>query len=393
MGPTTERRIQQAFQSLVTSGDSGSAVALSHELLASNPGLHPAIVLAAQVNMIDRDFEAALEKLHPVVGELPEYTSGWLLYGRLNEKLDDVVGALVSYTRIADSSSTAAARARELKTRGAEILRNRIESDLNNGRTDDAIRSLERLQSVAGDEKATLQATAWVARASNDPELELDAVRTLHSQNPGDREVTERRAELEMEVGDPSNGMRLMKELVTAYPGDKLIEEKAARAEFLWRLQLLPPDVQAMAQEPQVDRGDFATLVFWLFPEVRYGRAGSARIANDILEHPHRSEIVRVINLGLMDVDPSLHRFEPYRPILRIEALSSMTRLLADQRPPPVCVGPGSAQVDSSRQRICQLASQCGLIASESDCLPSATIAGPEVVDLARSSQELVANR
>ena len=68
MGPTTERRIQQAFQSLVTSGDSGSAVALSHELLASNPGLHPAIVLAAQVNMIDRDFETALEKLHPVVG-------------------------------------------------------------------------------------------------------------------------------------------------------------------------------------------------------------------------------------------------------------------------------------------------------------------------------------
>ena len=110
---------------------------------------------------------------------------------------------------------------------------------------------------------------------------------------------------------------------------------------------------------------------------------------------PHRSEMVRVINLGLMDVDPSLHRFEPYRPILsESRPMSSMTRLLADQRPSPVCLGPGSAQVDSSRQRdLPTKAFQCGLVPSEDDCLPSATMTGPEVVDLARSSQELVANR
>jgi Flp pilus assembly protein TadD len=393
IGATTERRIQQAYQGLVGSGDSAPARDLSAELLASNPGLHPASVLSAQVKAVDKQFEAALDLLRPAISELPDYTSGWLLYGRVSEKLDDVVGALVAYSKIAGLNTLAARRAEQLEPRGAEILRNRIESDLIAGRTDDARRSLERLQSVAGDETATIEATASVARSSNDSELELEAMRALHTRSPDDRSVTERLAELEMEVGNPSDGMRLMKDLVATYPNDKSIEEKAARAEFLWRLQLLPPDVQAMARDTEVNRGDFATLVFWLFPEVRYGRAGTARIANDVLEHPHRNEIVRVINLGLMNVDPSLHRFEPYKPIERIEALSTMIQLMGQKDSPPACLGPRSARTEVSRAQDCFLSAQCRLIPSEDDCLPRAFMTGFEVVELLRSAQELVSNR
>ena len=393
IGATTERRIQQAYQTLVTSGDSSPARALSAELLSTNSGLHPASVLSAQVKALEKQFEDALDLLRPAVSELPDYTSGWLLYGRVSEKLDDVVGALIAYSKIAGWNTLAASRVEQLKPRGAEILRNRIESDLIAGRTDDAMRSLERLQNVAGNEAATIEATAAVARSSNDPNLELEAMRALHERSPDNRSVTERRAELEMEVGDPSDGMRLMKDLVATYPDDKSIEEKAAQAEFLWRLQLLPPDVRAIAREPQVTRGDFATLVFWLFPEVRYSRTGTARIANDVLEHPHRNEIVRVINLGLMSVDPSLHRFEPYQPIERIEALSTVTRLMSERDSPPVCLGTRSARQDASRRQVCDLAAQCRLIPSQDDCLPSASMTGLEVVDLLRSAQELVSNR
>ncbi len=393
IGPTTERRIQQAYQSLVTSGDSSPARALSTELLSSNPGLHPASVLSAQVQALDKQFEDALDLLRPAVSELPTYTSGWLLYGRVSEELDDVVGALVAYSTIAGSNSLAASKAEQLRPRGAQILRNRIESDLIAGRTDDAMRSLKRLQAVAGTETATIEATAAVARSSNDPSFELEAMRALHARTPDSRSVTERLAELEMEVGNPSDGMRLMKDLVATYPNDPSIEEKAAQAEFLWRLQLLPPDVQVVARESQVNRGDFATLVFWLFPEVRYGGAGTARIANDVLEHPHRNEIVRVINLGLMNVDPSLHRFEPYQPIEQIEALSTMIRLMSQKNPPPICLGPRSGREDDSRRQVCYLAAQCRLIASEEDCLPSASMTGPEVVELLRSAQEVVSNR
>jgi len=393
IGPSTERRIQQAYQDLVENGKTEAARTLARELLAMNPGNHPATVLDAQALAIDRENDLAITQLGPVLAELPGYTSGWLLFGRIHERVDDVVGALVAYSKIAESSSVAAQRAQELEPRGAVILRNRIDSDITAGRFDDAMRSLQRLQEVAPNETATLEAAASVARANGDAELELQAVRALHARDPDDRSVTERRAELEVEVGDASDGMRMMRELAAEYPDDSSIEEKATRAEFLWRLQLLPPDVQEMARKPEVDRGDFATLVFWLFPEVRYGGVESARIANDVLEHPHRNEIVRVINLGLMDVDPSLHRFEPYRPVQRIEALGAILRFLGQENPPPACLGPRSARLDASRAQVCEQAAQCRLIGSQEDCLPTAPMTGLEVVDLLRESQELAANR
>jgi hypothetical protein len=94
-----------------------------------------------------------------------------------------------------------------------------------------------------------------------------------------------------------------------------------------------------------------------------------------------------------MNVDPSLHRFEPYKPIERIEALSTMIQLMGQKDSPPACLGPRSARTDVSRAQVCFLSAQCRLIPSEDDCLPRAFMTGFEVVELLRSAQELVSNR
>src|SRR4029079_18610301 len=105
--------------------------------------------------------------------------------------------------------------------------------------------------------------------------------------------------------------------------------EKLGWAKYRFRLQLLPANVRTIAERPQLTRASFAALLYWLSPDVRYGRGGSVRIATDILETEHRDEIMRVLNLGLFDVDETLHRYYPDNAITLGDALSALLRLLA----------------------------------------------------------------
>ena len=70
-------------------------------------------------------------------------------------------------------------------------------------------------------------------------------------------------------------------------------------------------------------------LLYWLVSQVRNSRPTAGRIATDVLDHPHREEIVRVVNLGLMEVDPTQHRFYPGSPVRRGQALRVVLRTLA----------------------------------------------------------------
>ena len=191
-----------------------------------------------------------------------------------------------------------------------------------------------------------------------------------------------------MAIGDPAAGMRVFEELAQRYPDDPEVSEKLVRARFLWRFQLLPPDVRQLASEAELKRGEFAVLVYWLFPEIRYGSVGGARIANDILEHPSREQIVRVVNARILDVDSSLHRFEPYLPIERHQLMTAMLRLLARKKPPLACLG--GVSVPESSQAVCSTALACGLLANEVDCLPALPVGGQEALEFCRVTQELL---
>jgi hypothetical protein len=311
-----------------------------------------------------------------------------LLYGRSSEKLGNLVEAVEAYKQISDTSEIARSRVLDLTPRAIEIMSLRIEDALAKGHTAVAREELDRLQSWAPQEDRTLEVAADVAGATGDPLEELRALRSLAGRQPEDRGLEMRRAELELEVGDPAAGMRAFEELAERFPEDEEVAEQLVQARFLWRFQLLPPDVRLLASESELDRGDFAVLAYWLFPEIRYGSVAGARIANDILEHPQREQIVRVVNSRILDVDQSLHQFEPYRSIRREQALTAMLRLLARREPPFACLG--GVAVPESSQAVCTQAMTCGLIEAEVDCLPTAPVSGAEALEFCRLTLELL---
>jgi thioredoxin-like negative regulator of GroEL len=106
----------------------------------------------------------------------------------------------------------------------------------------------------------------------------------------------------------------------------------AARLEQIkteWSAANMPAHYRAAADSAAVTRSDFAVLLYWTVPSVRFAQnLGSPQIAVDIESVPGREEIIRALALGLYDVDPVTRRVSPYRTLTAARVSSLLARVL-----------------------------------------------------------------
>ncbi len=384
----TEGELKAAASGLADSSNWAATEEAVAALLLRDPGLHPATLLLAQVEFLGADYASAVALLGPVVDELPDYVAAQLLLGRAAEKLGQLPRAYAAYRASAPRINLASARAAQLKERALEIVYNRLADSLGRGRLEDAETNLARLKEWAPDEPTTLRAERGVAVAVGDLERELAVVGSLSELDPGERSLRERLAELELEVGEPSTGLRILQELSAEYPDDLDLADRLSEAKFVWRLVMLPKEAKDLVKSEELSRGEFASVLYWLFPEVRYSRASAGLIVNDIFEQTGREQIVRVVNLGLMSVDLAMHRFYPERPVTRVEALTSFLSLMARSRPAPACLGAHDPELGASVDATCEAAARCGLLTEAAECLPGGPLSGAAAAQLSRRTLE-----
>jgi hypothetical protein len=342
----------------------------------------PVLVLAAQVDFAARDDRAVVERLQPVVAANPTYVAAQLLLGRAAERLGDIPLAYASFRAVAVKSAKAFERTGELHPRTLEILYARLEDSLAHRDLEAADRQLALLRVWGAQESRTLEGERALAVARGDQAAELAAVRTLAARG-GDRKLLERQAALELAVGDPRRGLEIVQGLADRYPRDPALADELAAAKFRWRLTMLPKGLQDMAAKPELNKGDFAALLYWLVPNVRYARVASGRIATDVLDHAQQEAIVRIVNLGLLDLDSTLHRFYPTAPVRRGGALRAIQRMLTQFGPGLACLGIGGT--DS-----CSAMASCRVVPSVDDCRATAPLAGGEAVEMIRRSLTLL---
>lgn len=373
-------RLQRAYEALVTAGTAGLARQTAAELLAQAPGFAPARVLAAQADFASGDNQGVVVRLLPVGDAQSNYTASQLLLGRAAELAGDVPLAYAAYRAIATRNGKAFERTGNLHAPALKIVGERLHEALVGKREDrlaEAERDMALLNAWGPGELPTLEAARELAQARGDAKAELDAVKGLAGRIGGDRSLLERRADLELEVGDPGAGLKIIQELADRHPGDPRLAEKLREAKYRWRLSLLPPDVRELGDKPELSRADLAVLIYWLVPQVRVAKAVAGRIATDILDQPHRDEIVHVLNLGLMDVDVNLHRFSPASPMRRGVALRTLGRLLTAFGDQVGCVEAAGGQAAGP----CRLATECGLIAAEDACAAGDPLSGADAVE------------
>ncbi|HZF07822.1 MAG TPA: hypothetical protein VFE33_03440 [Thermoanaerobaculia bacterium] len=388
ISPERRERIARAHRELIEEADPAAieaARSLARDLAQGDPEFPPAKVLAAQADFVaaepgERKEIVAL--LLPVGDAIPTYTASQMVLGRAAELGGDLPLAYAAYRAVAAKNALALRRAGELHPRAVEIVGNRLRAALAGNDLDAAGRELTLLQAWAPAEAATFEAARALAVAKGDRRAELAAIQGLAERRPADREILERRSELELAVGDPAVGLKIIQSLADKNPQDPQIAARLGAAKFLWRLSLLPAKVREVAAKPELNRADLAVLLFWLVPEVRYGKPSEGRIATDVLDHPQREEIVRVVNLGLIEVDETLHRFSPGAPLRRVTALKSIVRLLSRYGTPPACLG--------DQRSTCEAAQRCGLLPEDEDCQSSDPLSGADVVELLRRTLVLL---
>jgi Flp pilus assembly protein TadD len=384
--PERRERLTAAWHDLLDQGETAAASRIAEEMLAEDPQFLPAQVLAAQVQLAAGDDHDVLLRLLPVGDALPTYTASQILLGRATERMGDVALAYSAFRAVAARSPLALKRVNELHARALEIVANRLDEDLRGGKLPEAGKQLELLRSWAPSEAVTFEAARKLAVARGDQAAELTAVKDLISRRPGDRQLLERRSELELEVGDPSAGLKIAQNLAAEHPKDPALAQKLESAKFRWRLSQLPRDVQEVAAKADLSRADFALLLYWLVPDVRNSRPTAGRIATDVLDNPHQEEIVRVVNLGLMDVDPTLHRFSPGSSIHRGPALRVVLRMLARFGAGTCAGGNGGGGSGSA----CDPAEACGLLGADDVCDPAGPLTGTDAVEILRRSVKLL---
>ena len=369
--------IDRGYRGLRQRGEIEEAFAIASDILAAEPSSTPAAVLAAQVEYARGDFAAVIARLVPVGDHTPDYTAAQLVLGRAAERTGDVALAYAAYRVIAARSPLAFERAGGLHAQALETVHRRLDDALARNEIEAAKKQLRLLEAWGAAETATLEAAAAVARAGGDRSAELAAIRGLSERHPDDRALLERRADLELSIGDPSAAVQIVQSLVDRDPKNRHLADKLDATKFRWRLSFLPPDVRELAARPALTRAELAVLLYWLVPEVRYARPTAGRIAADVLDQPRQEEIVRVVNLGLLDVDPDLHRFNPASTARRVAAFSAFLRVLEKFEREAACLAENLGSV-------CAEATRCGLLGAADDCRPRDAISGAEAVEAIR---------
>ncbi len=391
--PDSAAEVRRLHSQLLREQNSSSLQASLLSLMERDVGFHPGEVLAAQAELVDSKYLETIRRLQIVLGELPQYSAALLALGRAAELGGSPLVAFEAYLAVEDSSPAAAERLEELRPRTLEIVYNRMQDAMHRGRWEAAGKSLERLRAWGPQTLLSWQASRELAVATEDYEAELSAVRELLGWTPEDRSLLVRRAELEVAIGEPGAGVKILRDLAQAYPEEPEFAVSLERAEFRWRLRMMPETVHELIAEPELSRSEFAALLYWVVPGVRYGRVRTGRIAVDILDHPDREAIARVVNLGLMRVDSKLHRFVPEEPVERADALASLLRLIQQQSPRVACLGSLKIGSAISYDSICRKSAACRLTESAADCLPRAPLSGEEGVEMVRRALRLMGKR
>jgi tetratricopeptide (TPR) repeat protein len=375
--------LASGFAALGRDGDSVAALGAADDLLARTPDLRPALVLAAQAELVAGDHASARAHLESWIAQEPAYRAARLLWARVLELDGDVALAHVEYRALADQLPVAEQRARATREEAVGDAAEALRAALDAGQVEEA-RDWAALLAEwePADSAVVLGARLDVARAAGDEPGELDVLRALDASGRTDRPTLERLAALELEIGDADQALRLLEGLVEEEPDDRELQSQLAAAQLRFRLRLLPEDVQQLASRGELRRGEFAALLYWVVPGVRQAQAGgSARIASDVLDHDRQQEIMRVVNRGLMRVNPVLHRFEPDRPITRAEAIASAIEVAA-ARPGGECVADARGASAANVSFLCGVAARCGLLEDQYECLPQARLSGGEALAL-----------
>jgi len=287
---------------------------------------------------------------------------------------------VTAYTLYARAASLAperkglAVRAQKLLGEATDAVLAQADRDAAIGRFGAARADVARAIAWNPHSAAVLVRAAGVECAAGEKERALQYDREALALGGLDADERASAGSLALEVGDDAMAVSVFDALAAE---DPRFADQAAGARLAFRIANWPEAQRQAAQARRVTRAGAASLVWWMFPEVREAQVSGSVVATDVLERRDSRPIMQAVSLGLLDVDGETHRARPDAPLGRAAAAQLLLRLAGVLRGPdagPACLrgspGPWRGSADAIR-----LAAGCGLL-SESG---GAFVSGPEL--------------
>ncbi|MEO8347571.1 MAG: hypothetical protein ABI610_01565 [Acidobacteriota bacterium] len=285
--------------------------------------------------------------------------------GEARARAGQVFEAHELYARAAARSSdrpALKARARELEAQAIESLARGASSGAKDHKYPEARRRIERaIEMSPGD--AGLHALAGeIELASGEKEKAFERFREAYRLDPKNVAVQEKLAELALDR-DPALAVSVLDELSRK---DPRYTERASAARLAFRISNWPPAEREIARSERLTRAGAATLVWWMFPEIREAKVAASVIASDVVSRRDSRAVMRAVSLGLLDVDRDTHRARPDAGLTRRTAARMLLRLrkLFQRGKPPDCLE-GEPESGRSGADAVRAAVACGFLEGE----------------------------
>ena len=314
--------------------------------------------------------EAALAKPDPTL-------SLFVGCGEAQARAGSPVDAYELYARaaaLAPERPGLAARAQKLLADATDATLAQADHDAALGRFEAARAGVARAIAWNPRSAAVLVRAAGVECAAGEKDRALQYDREALALGGLDADARASAGRLALEVGDDAMAVSVFDALAAE---DPRFSDQAAEARLAFRISNWPEAERQAARARRLKRAGAASLVWWMFPEVRDARVSGSVVATDVLERRDSRPMMKAVALGLLDVDGDTHRARPDAPLGRAAAAQLLLRLagvlrgadagLACLRGSP---GPWRGAADAIR-----LAAACGLL-SESG---GSFVSGPEL--------------
>lgn len=263
-------------------------------------------------------------------------------------------------------------RAEELRVAASDWLLEGARAGLEERAWKKARAQILRAIDLAPERAALRDAAGDIENSAGDSEKALRRYREALEIEPKNPEVQKKVGELALELNDLALAVSAYDELAR---GDAHFRPRAEEARMAFRVANWPAPEREAAEAPRLSRAGAASLVWWMFPEVREALVSAGIIASDAVSRRDSRAIARALALGLLEADRETHRANPDAPLNLAAASRLLLRLLAIVKPgepDSSCLAHLPRSPRSNTEYI-QVAQACGLLAESES---STTVSG-----------------
>jgi tetratricopeptide (TPR) repeat protein len=161
--------------------------------------------------------------------------------------------------------------------------------------------------------------------ASGEKEKALRRYREAMDLGVRDPDMVAKAADLALELGELEMAVSLFDGLAR---DDARFAPRAEEARLAFRVANWPGPERRAARAQKLTRAAAATLVWWMYPEIREARVANGVIASDAVSRRDSRALTRAVALGLLDVDRETHEAFPDAVLTAPAAARFLLRLL-----------------------------------------------------------------